>query len=161
MSNVKKKIIITAVVIGLLALLVGSFFLRDLALRAGFAEFERREIISMHTKYSATIDKVVKSSEQLSNFSITAKHGGLFEKATIVSDENGEKLMEEIKAEIDVLCHTYCFRIYKADNTVCFTFNESGSKMIAVSDTVPEKQNDKDTVEEMSDGCYYVEYFMG
>ena len=45
-SSVKKKIIIVLCVIGALVLLVGSFFLRDVLLRAGLVEYDSKEIIS-------------------------------------------------------------------------------------------------------------------
>ena len=158
MNGVKKKIIIAMIIIGSLALLIGSFFLRDLCLRAGLAEYEKQEILQVRSKYSATIEKIAEKGREYASFSVTSKHGGLFEKSVIIGDDNGELLVSKLGEEIDVLCHTYCYRIYGKDGSVYFAFNERGSKLIVNSDLEPQKNSEKDTLEKLSDGWYYLEY---
>ncbi len=158
MNRAKKNILIILIVIVALTLLIGSFFLRDLALRSGLAEYEKREIVSVYSKYKDTIKNIAESGKSYISFSVTANHGGLFEKSEIIADENGEKLLETEKEAIDVLCHTYCYSIYGRENSIYFTFNKSGSKMIVCCAEMPEKVNEKDDIEKLDEGWYYVEY---
>ena len=52
-KSVKRKVITAVVIIGVFALLIGSFFLRDVCLRAGITECEKREILQVKSKYSS------------------------------------------------------------------------------------------------------------
>ena len=155
-SSVKKKIIIALCVIGALVLLVGSFFLRDVLLRAGLVEYDSKEIISVKNKYSATLDMIVKESID-KEFTITSKHGGLFQKSEISVDESGKPVYEKLKSHIDVLCHSYCYSIVAEKGTVTFTFNVSGSKKLTYSETEPVKEEENDVVNNLKDNWYYIE----
>lgn len=155
-SSVKKKIIIVLCVIGALMLLIGSFFLRDMLLRAGFVEYDAKEIISVKNKYSATLDMIVKESVD-KDFTVTSRHGGLFQKSEISADENGKPVYEKLKNHIDVICHSYCYSIVAENGTVIFTFNESGSKKLIHSETEPVKEKETDVVNNLKDNWYYVE----
>ncbi len=155
-SSVKKKIVIVLCVIGALVLLVGSFFLRDLMLRAGLVEYDSREIIQIKNKYSASLDAIVNESKT-NDFEIKAKHGGLFQKSEINTDENGKPAYEKLKSHIDVLCHSYCYSIVAKNGTVTFTFNESGSKKLTYSETEPIKEKENDIVDNLKDNWYYIE----
>lgn len=92
-KSVKRKVITAVVIIGVFALLIGSFFLRDVCLRAGITECEKREILQVKSKYSSILDTIVKTSTDIADYKITAAHGGLFEKSVISADENGERFM--------------------------------------------------------------------
>ena len=46
-KSVKRKVITAVVIVGVFVLLIGSFFLRDICLRAGSAECEKREILQV------------------------------------------------------------------------------------------------------------------
>ena len=46
-KSVKRKVITAVVIVGVFALLIGSFFLRDICLRAGITECEKREILQV------------------------------------------------------------------------------------------------------------------
>lgn len=157
-KSTKKKLIIAAVsVIGVI-LLVGSFFLRDLCLRAGITEYDRREILQVKTKYSAIIDKIAQEGMKAGAFTIYTEHKGLFEKSEITADKSGEKLISSLGEELNVLCHTYCYKISGDGKSVTFEFNKSGSKSIIFSRSEPTKQSDKDICEALSDGWYYYEH---
>lgn len=155
-SSVKKKIVIALCIIGALLLLIGSFFLRDIFLRAGFVEYDSKEIIQIKNKYSASLDAIVKESTE-KDFTITSKHGGLFQKSEIITDENGKTVYEKLKKHIDVLCHSYCYTIINEKEIVTFTFNESGTKKLVYSETEPAKEKEKDIVNSLKDNWYYVE----
>lgn len=155
-SSVKKKIIIALCVIGALLLLIGSFFLRDIFLRAGLVEYDSKEIISVKNKYSATLDMIVKESGD-KEFTITSKHGGLFQKSEITADEGGKPVYEKLKSHIDVLCHSYCYSITAKNGVVTFTFNESGSKRLTYSESEPAKEKENDIVSDLKDNWYYIE----
>ena len=105
-KSVKRKVITAVVIVGVFALLIGSFFLRDICLRAG---------------------------NDIADYKITAAHGGLFEKSVINADENGEPLYDKLTEELDVLCHTYCYGIEKQDNAVHFSFNTGNTKQLIYS----------------------------
>ena len=107
-KSVKRKVITAVVIVGVFVLLIGSFFLRDICLRAGIAECEKREILQVKSKYSAILDSIISTGTDIAEYKITAAHGGLFEKSVIKADENGEPLYDKLTEELDVLCHTYC-----------------------------------------------------
>ena len=46
-KSVKRKVITAVVIVGVFVLLIGSFFLRDICLRAGITECEKREILQV------------------------------------------------------------------------------------------------------------------
>lgn len=156
-KSVKKKIIITLIVIGAIALLIGSFFLRDIFLRAGITEYERREILQVKAKYAAVLDSIAEKGVESDNFVITARHGGLFEKSEINGDDNGQKIIDELKEEIDVLCHTYCYEIVGRNGAVSFAFNKTSTKQLVYSSEEPKAETENDTVEALGNGWYYVE----
>lgn len=152
-KSVKRKVITVAVIVGALALLIGSFFLRDICLRAGITECEKREILQVKSKYSAILDSIVSGGADISEYTITAAHGGLFRKSVILSDENGEPLCEKLSEELAVLCHTYCYGVEKRDNAVRFSFNNSGTKQLVYS---AEDISDNET-SALGDNWYYYE----
>ena len=156
-KSVKKKIIIAFIVIGALLLLIGSFFLRDIFLRAGITEYEQREILQVKTKYAAVLDSISSKGMTSDNFVITARHGGLFEKSEISGDDNGQKIIDALKEEIDVLCHTYCYEITGRDGAVSFAFNKTGTKQLVYSLIEPETETENDTIENLGENWYYVE----
>ena len=61
----KRKVITAVVIVGVFALLIGSFFLRDICLRAGITECEKREILQVKSKYSAILDSVVSAGNDI------------------------------------------------------------------------------------------------
>ena len=132
-KSIKRKVVTAVIVVGALALLIGSFFLRDICLRAGITECEKREILQVKSKYSSILDSIVSGGAGISEYTITAAHGGLFRKSVISSDENGESLCEKLSEELAVLCHTYCYGVEKRDNAVNFSFNQSGTKQLVYS----------------------------
>ena len=132
-KSIKRKVVTAVIVVGALALLIGSFFLRDICLRAGITECEKREILHVKSKYSSILDSIVIGGAGISEYTITAAHGGLFRKSVISSDENGESLCEKLSEELAVLCHTYCYGVEKRDNAVHFSFNQSGTKQLVYS----------------------------
>ena len=152
-KSVKRKVITAAVIVGAFVLLIGSFFLRDICLRAGITECEKREILQVKSKYSAIMDTIVQSGSDISDYTITAAHGGLFQKSVITSDENGEQLCEKLSEELAVLCHTYCYSVEKHDNAVHFSFNQSGTKQLVYS---AEDISDNET-SSLGDNWYYYE----
>lgn len=85
-KSVKRKVITAVVIVGVFVLLIGSFFLRDICLRAGITECEKREILQVKSKYSAILDSVVSAGNDIADYKITAAHGGLFEKSVINAD---------------------------------------------------------------------------
>lgn len=132
-KSIKRKVVTAVIIVGALALLIGSFFLRDICLRAGITECEKREILQVKSKYSTILDSIVSGGAGISEYTITAAHGGLFRKSVISSDENGESLCEKLSEELAVLCHTYCYGVEKRDNAVHFSFNQSGTKQLVYS----------------------------
>ena len=66
-KSVKRKVITAVVIVGVFALLIGSFFLRDICLRAGITECEKREILQVKSKYSAILDSVVSADNETSS----------------------------------------------------------------------------------------------
>ena len=155
-KSVKRKIITAVIIVGVFALLIGSFFLRDICLRAGITECEKREILQVRSKYSSILDKIVTTSSDMTDYKITAAHGGLFEKSVITADENGEPLYDKLTEELDVLCHTYCYGVEKQDNVVYFSFNNSGTKQLIYS---AEDISDDET-SSLGDNWYYYEKVM-
>ncbi len=151
-KSIKQKLIIAAVVAGALLLIVGSFFLRDIMLKAGLVELERNEILSVKTKYSASIEKITDVALQGDDLTVSVKHGGLFEKAQLTYT-NAERLGRECAEEVSVLCHTYCHRIEKTGCTVIFSFNKSFTKQLVYS----EAETDEKGYEPLGDGWYYYE----
>ena len=152
-KSVKRKIITAVIIVGVFALLIGSFFLRDICLRAGITECEKREILQVKSKYSSILDSIVSGGAGISEYTITAAHGGLFRKSVISSDENGESLCEKLSEELAVLCHTYCYGVEKRDNAVHFSFNQSGTKQLVYS---AEDISDNET-SALGDNWYYYE----
>ena len=152
-KSVKRKIITAVIIVGVFALLIGSFFLRDICLRAGITECEKREILQVRSKYSSILDKIVTASSDITDYKITAAHGGLFEKSVITADENGEPLYDKLSEELAVLCHTYCYGIEKYGNAVRFSFNNSGTKQLIYS---AEDISDDET-SSLGDNWYYYE----
>lgn len=152
-KSVKRKVMTAVIIVGALALLIGSFFLRDICLRAGITECEKREILQVKSKYSAILDSIVSGGAGISEYTITAAHGGLFRKSVISSDENGEPLCEKLSEELAVLCHTYCYGVEKHDNAVHFSFNGSGTKQLIYS---AEDVSDNET-SSLGDNWYYYE----
>ena len=74
-SSAKKKIITALCVTGGILLLIASFFLRDLLLRAGVVEYDSREVSQVKNKYSASLDAIVtegKEKDFFHNFSSCA-----------------------------------------------------------------------------------------
>ena len=138
------------------ALLIGSFFLRDICLRAGITECEKREILQVRSKYSSILDKIVTTSSDITDYKITAAHGGLFEKSVITADENGEPLCEKLSEELAVLCHTYCYGIEKQDNAVHFSFNTGNTKQLIYS----AKDISDNETSSLGDNWYYYEKLM-
>lgn len=155
-STTKKKIITALCVIGGVILLIGSFFLRDLLLRAGVVEYDSREILQVKNKYSASLDVIVKEGKE-TDFVINSKHGGLFQKSVITADENGKPVYEKLKDNIDVLCHSYCYTIKSEKGVVTLTFNESGTKKLIYSAEEPQKKAEKDILSDLEDNWYYYE----
>ena len=98
-KSVKRKIITAVIIVGVFALLIGSFFLRDICLRAGITECEKREILQVKSKYSAILDSIISKGTDITEYKITAAHGGLFEKSVIKADENGEPLYDKLTEE--------------------------------------------------------------
>lgn len=152
-KSIKRKVVTAVIVVGALALLIGSFFLRDICLRAGITECEKREILQVKSKYSTILDSIVSGGAGISEYTITAAHGGLLRKSVISSDENGESLCEKLSEELAVLCHTYCYGVEKRDNAVHFSFNQSGTKQLVYS---AEDISDNET-SALGDNWYYYE----
>lgn len=152
-KSVKRKIITAVIIVGVFALLIGSFFLRDLCLRAGITECEKREILQVKSKYSSVLDTIVREGSDIGDYKITAAHGGLFEKSVITSDENGESLCDKLSEELSVLCHTYCYGVEKQGNAVHFSFNNSNTKQLIYSS---EDISDSET-SSLGDNWYYYE----
>ena len=155
-SSAKKKIITSLCVVGGIVLLIGSFFLRDLLLRAGVVEYDNREILQVKNKYSASLDAIVKEGKE-ADFVIKSEHGGLFRKSEITADEGGTTVYEKLKDNIDVLCHSYCYTIISEKGTVTLTFNESGTKKLIYSAEQPMKKSEKDILSDLKDNWYYYE----
>lgn len=155
-KSVKRKIITAVIIVGVFALLIGSFFLRDICLRAGITECEKREILQVKSKYSSILDTIVKTGSDITEYNITAAHGGLFQKSVITADENGEPLYNKLTEELSVLCHTYCYGVEKHDNAVRFSFNNSGTKQLVYSS---EDISDNET-SSLGDNWYYYEKVM-
>lgn len=155
-KSVKRKIITAVIIVGVFALLIGSFFLRDICLRAGITECEKREILQVRSKYSSILEKIVTASSDMTDYKITAAHGGLFEKSVITADENGEPLYDKLTEELDVLCHTYCYGVEKYGNAVRFSFNNSGTKQLIYS---AEDISGNET-SSLGDNWYYYEKVM-
>ncbi len=155
-KSVKRKIITAVIIVGVFALLIGSFFLRDICLRAGITECEKREILQVKSKYSAILDSVVCAGNDIADYKITAAHGGLFEKSVIKADENGEPLYDKLTEELDVLCHTYCYGIEKQDNAVHFSFNTGNTKQLIYS----AKDISDNETSSLGDNWYYYEKLM-
>lgn len=152
-KSIKRKVVTAVIIVGALALLIGSFFLRDICLRAGITECEKREILQVKSKYSTILDSIVSGGAGISEYTITAAHGGLLRKSVISSDENGESLCEKLSEELAVLCHTYCYGVEKRDNAVHFSFNQSGTKQLVYS---AEDISDNET-SSLGDNWYYYE----
>lgn len=152
-KSVKRKIITAVIIVGVFALLIGSFFLRDICLRAGITECEKREILQVRSKYSSILDTIVKTGSDITDYKITAVHGGLFEKSVITADENGKPLYSKLTEELSVLCHTYCYGVEKYGNAVHFSFNNSGTKQLVYSS---EDISDNET-SSLGDNWYYYE----
>ncbi|MBR4305782.1 MAG: hypothetical protein IKT78_02945 [Ruminiclostridium sp.] len=155
-SSLKRKIIIALCVIGGICLLIGSFFLRDLLLRAGFVEYDGREIIQVRNKYSASLDAIVEESKK-NDFRIEAKHGGLFQKSEITTDENGKLVYEKLKSHIDVLCHSYCYLISAKNEEIVLSFNEKCTKTLIYKETEPVKQDENVILSDLGGNWYYVD----
>ena len=149
-KSVKRKVVTAVVIVGVFVLLIGSFFLRDICLRAGITECEKREILQVKSKYSSILDTIVKTSSD------TAAHGGLFEKSVINADENGEPLYNKLTEELDVLCHTYCYGVEKQDNAVHFSFNTGNTKQLIYS----AKDISDNETSSLGDNWYYYEKVM-
>ena len=155
-KSVKRKVITAVVIVGVFVLLIGSFFLRDICLRAGIAECEKREILQVKSKYSAILDSIISTGTDIAEYKITAAHGGLFEKSVIKADENGEPLYDKLTEELDVLCHTYCYGVEKQDNAVRFSFNSGNTRQLVYSAT---DISDSET-SSLGDNWYYYEKVM-
>lgn len=158
MKSRKGKIITTIIIIVGILLIIGSFFLRDMLLRAGIAEFERKEILQVKTKYADTLQKIADRGLEKLPFEISAHHGGINEKSKITADDEYAKaIYEDLKEEIDVLCHGYCYRISGRSGAVFFDFNGTGTKQLIFSNDEPEKLDEDDVLEALGDGWYYYE----
>ena len=155
-KSVKRKVITAVVIVGVFVLLIGSFFLRDICLRAGITECEKREILQVKSKYSAILDSVVSAGNDIADYKITAAHGGLFEKSVINADESGEPLYDKLTEELDVLCHTYCYGVEKQDNAVHFSFNTGNTKQLIYS----VKDISDNETSSLGDNWYYYEKAM-
>lgn len=155
-SSAKKKIITALCIVGGVILLIGSFFLRDLLLRAGVVEYDSKEILQVKNKYYASLDAIVKEGKE-TDFVINSKHGGLFQKSLITADEKGKPVYEKLKDNVDVLCHSYCYTIKSEKGIVTITFNESGSKKLIYSEAKPEKKSEKDILSDLEENWYYYE----
>lgn len=156
-KSIKKNIIITMIVIVGVLLLIGSFFLRDLALRAGITEYEHKEIVQVKAKYSAVLEKIAQLGIKSDSFTINAEHKGIFDKSVITCDEGAKQLMTELEEEVNLLCHNYCYQISGDKNAVTFDFNKSGTKQLIFSVSEPEKQNENDRLDSLDDNWYYYE----
>lgn len=157
MSRRKKSIIAAVVFVLVILLLIGSFFLRDIMLRAGIAEFERDEILQVNSKYSTTLKKIAEQGS-LATFVITAEHKGLFDKSEISCDNDKAKsIYSDLKEEVDVLCHNYCYKISGSGKAVYFDFNKAGTRQLIYSAIQPEKQDENDVLELLGDDWYYYE----
>ena len=117
-KSVKRKVITAVIVLAAVLLLIGSFFLRDICLRAGITECEKREILQVKTKYSEIMNSIISAGADIDEYTITATHKGLFEKSAITPDENGEELYSKLTEEFSVLCHSYCYGVSKHDGAV-------------------------------------------
>ncbi|MBQ8791234.1 MAG: hypothetical protein IJZ51_07985 [Ruminiclostridium sp.] len=155
-SPAKKKIITALCVTGGILLLIASFFLRDLLLRAGVVEYDSREVIQVKNKYSASLDAIVTEGKE-KDFVITSKHGGLFEKSVITADGDSKSVYERLKNNVDVLCHSYCYTIISEKGVVTITFNQSGTKKLIYSEAKPEKKSEKDILSDLKENWYYYE----
>lgn len=152
-KSIKRKLITAAIVLAAVILLIGSFFLRDICLRAGLTECEKREILQVKTKYSEIMNSIISTGENIDEYTITASHKGLFEKSVITPDENGEELCNKLYEELSVLCHSYCYGVSKHDGAVYFSFNSSGTKQLIYSKAPLSDQY----TDNLGDNWYYYE----
>lgn len=152
--SLKKILITAAVVVGALVLLVGSFFIRDIMLRAGIFEYERGEILSVKQKYSSILDGITSAARDCGDFVIKVERKGIFEKSDISYDENSLPIKQKCSEQVDVLCHGYCCGISKRDNVIYFDFNLSGTKRLAYGESpnIPEGED----VETLDGGWNYI-----
>lgn len=152
-KSVKRKVITAAVVLGAIVVLIGSFFLRDICLRAGLTECEKREILQVKAKYSEIMNTIISTGADIDEYTITASHKGLFEKSDIIPDENGEVLYNKLSEEISILCHTYCYGISKHDGAVYFSFNAGKTKQLIFTT----EEIDDEFTDDIGDNWYYYE----
>ncbi len=152
-KSIRKKLIIALIVIGALLLLIGSFFLRDLLLRAGVTEYERGEILQVKEKYSAILTEITDAAADCEDFTVTVTKKGLFEKSLIEYDENSLPIRDKCGESVNILCHGYCWGISRRDGVTYFDFNKSGTKRLAYG-TVSAAEGF--ACEELGDGWSYV-----
>ena len=152
-KSVKRKVITAVIVLAAVLLLIGSFFLRDICLRAGITECEKREILQVKTKYSEIMNSIISAGADIDEYTITATHKGLFEKSAITPDENGEELYSKLTEEFSVLCHSYCYGVSKHDGAVYFSFNASNTKQLIYTS----KEIDDKFTDNLGDNWYYYE----
>ena len=152
-KSVKRKVITAVIVLAAVLLLIGSFFLRDICLRAGITECEKREILQVKTKYSEIMNSIISAGADIDEYTITATHKGLFEKSVITPDENGEELYSKLTEELSVLCHSYCYGVSKYDGAVYFSFNIGNTKQLIYTS----KEIDDKFTDNLGDNWYYYE----
>ena len=152
-KSVKRKVITAAVVLGAIVVLIGSFFLRDICLRAGLTECEKREILQVKTKYSEIMNSIISAGADIDEYTITATHKGLFEKSVITPDENGEELYSKLPEEFSMLCHSYCYGVSKHDGAVYFSFNAGKTKQLIYTT----EEIDDEFTDDIGDNWYYYE----
>lgn len=157
-KSLKRKIITAVIVICGVILLIGSFFVRDIMISGGLMEYERKEIISVQKKYFPTLEKIALSAVDKGELYINVKPHGILDKVEFTFSEKGSILYEELKEEIDVLCHKYCFGIRVQGNQAEFYFNKTGSKMLIYSKEKP-TQDDAEGLSQ--ENWYYYEEKQG
>lgn len=153
-KTTKKKLITFIIIAAALILLIGSFFLRDILLRAGITEFERGEILQVKEKYSSILDDITAEALSCGDFTITVTRKGIFERSLIEYDENSASIKEKLSESVDVLCHGYCWGISKANGTVYFDFNKSGTKRLAYGEVA---ENEGSSYEDIGNGWTYIQ----
>lgn len=143
-SNKLKSWQFWLIILGVIVLVIGSFFARDLMLRAGIIEYDKKDILNFQTKYSRMLENIKDKALSEDKFVISAKRNDLLEKSSIdFSCEVDDSLREQVYS----VCNSYCYSIEKIvyedekATLVVFSCSQNDIKCIvyAVDGIMPQK----------------------
>lgn len=164
-SVLKKKkmngFIKALIIIGVILLILSTFFMRDLFIRAGFMEYDKKDIINFQGKYIAMLtnikDEALKQYNSGKEYKITAHRKGLFEKSEIISSV---EIPETLADQVNSVCHSYCYQIEVTTDSdgnklVIFSCSQNEVKCILFSDTGKLSEDFNENTEELGEGWFY------